>query len=141
MRITYPVQVEAPGGAKITVTGTADVSFPAGTAITAPRRRDFTVPHERHFLEPQGSNVLVASMGMLLLANIVTTFGIGAELGVAFSLAYYSEVGGLWRGLIFAGLGAVLALLITYALTATDAMADPQPGSSISAQPGTSFTL
>jgi hypothetical protein len=141
VRITYPARVEAPGGAKITVTGTADVSFPVGTTITAPRSRNYPVRQERKFLEPQGSNVLVASMGLLMLANIVTTFGIGAELGVAFSLAYYSEAAGLWRGLIFAGLGAVLVLLITYAITATDAMADPQPGSSISAQTGTSFTL
>jgi hypothetical protein len=32
-------------------------------------------------------------------------------------------------------------LVVIYAVTATRTMADPQPGSSISSQAGTSFTL
>jgi hypothetical protein len=85
--------------------------------------------------------VLVANLRMLTIANIVTMFGIGAELGVAFVLTYFSEAIQPWRSLIFAAIAAVALLVLVYAKTATCTMADPQPGSSISAQAGTSFTL
>jgi hypothetical protein len=141
VHIKYPARVEAHGGAKITVTGTADVTLPRGTVISAPRRREYTLPRERKSLEPQGTNVLVATMGMLVVANIFTMFGIGAELGVAWSLASFSEAVQPGRTFIFIGIAAVALLVFIYAKTATKTMADPQPGSSISAQAGTSFTL
>ncbi len=56
-------------------------------------------------------------------------------------LTYFSEAIQPWRGLIFAAIAAVALLVLVYAKTATCTMADPQPGSSISAQAGTSFTL
>ncbi len=141
VHITYPARMEAHGGAKITVVGTADVTFPRGTVMTAPRRRTYTLQWERNLLTPQGTNVLVANMGMLVIANVFTMFGIGAELGLASSLAYFSEAVQPWREIIFIGIAAVALLVIVYAKTATRTMADPQPGSSISAQAGTSFTL
>jgi len=141
VHIRYPARIDAHGGAKVTVTGTADVTFPRGTVMTAPRRRTYTLQWERKLLTPQGPNVLIANMGMLVIANIFTMFGIGAELGVASGLVYFSEAVQPWREIIFIGIAAVALLVIVYAKTATRTMADPQPGSSISAQAGTSFTL
>ena len=141
VHITYPASIKASGGAKITVVGTADVTFPERAVITAPRRRVYPLRQERKLLAPQGANVLVANMGMLLLANIFTMFGIGAELGIAGVLAYLSEATQFWRVAMFCGIGALALLVFVYAKTAMRTMADPQPGSSISAQAGTSFTL
>jgi hypothetical protein len=139
--IQYPAQIDAPGGAKITVTGTADITFPQDTVITAPRRQTRPLTKERKLLAPQGTNVLVANMGMLIVANIFTMFGIGAELGIAGVLAYFSEATQPWRVVMFCAIAAVATLVFVYAETATRAMADPQPGSSLSSQAGTSFTL
>lgn len=38
-------------------------------------------------------------------------------------------------------IGLVAILMLVYAVTAISALADPEPGSSTSATPGTSFTL
>lgn len=57
---------------------------------------------------------------------------------LAFGLSEAS--GGLrWTMLVSIGLVAVLTLV--YAVTAVSAPADPEPGSSTSSSPGTSFTL
>jgi hypothetical protein len=141
VKIMYPASIKAPGGAKITVVGTADVTFPEHAVITAPRRAVYKLRQKRRLLAPQGTNVLVANMGMLLLANILTMFGIGAELGIAGVLAYLSEATQLWRVVIFCGIAGLALLVFVYAKTAMRTMADPQPGSSISSQAGTSFTL
>ena len=141
VHITYPARIDALGGAKITVVGTADVTFPMAAVIAGPQRQEYKLPRERKLLTPQGANVLVANMGMLMTANIFTMFGIGAELGIAFVLAYFSEATQPWRGIMFGAIAAVALLVIIYARTAISAIANPQPGSSISAQAGTSFTL
>jgi hypothetical protein len=141
VHISYPARIDARGGAKITVTGTADVEFPALTVMTAPRRRPYTLQRGRRLLTPQGSSVIVANMGMLVVANIVTMFGIGAELGLAVILTYFSEATQPWRVIAFTAIALLTVLVVAYANTATRTMADPQPGSSISAQAGTSFTL
>jgi hypothetical protein len=137
----HPTLIEATHGAKITVTGTADITLPPGTIITAPFRHGRPLKKERKLLAPQGTNVLVATMGMLVFANVFTMFGIGAELGIAGVLAYFSEATQPWRVVMFCAIAAVAALVLLYAKTATRAMADPQPGSSLSSQAGTSFTL
>ncbi len=139
--ISYPARIEAPGGVKVTAVGTADVTFPEGTVIAAPRRGIYKLKRPRRLLTPQGSNVLVANMGMLVIANILTMFGIGAEIGVAFVLAHFSEATQPGLGFIFGAIAAVALLVFVYARTAVRTMADPQPGSSISSQAGTSFTL
>jgi hypothetical protein len=141
VHIQYPMHIDVPDGAKITVTGTADVTFPPETVITAPRRQKYFLKRERYFLVPQGTNVLVGNMGMILAANFFTMFGIGAELGIAVVLAYFSEATQPWRVVMFCAIAAVAILVFTYAKTATRTMADPQPGSSLSSQAGTSFTL
>jgi hypothetical protein len=81
VEITFPAHIAAPGGAKITVVGTADVTFPRRAVITGPRRRTYELWRDRKLLAPQGTTVLVANLRMLTIANIVTMFGIGAELG------------------------------------------------------------
>jgi hypothetical protein len=141
VHIKYPAHIDVPDGAKITVTGTADVTFPPDTVIEAPRRGTYTLTKERRLLAPQGTNVLVGNMGMIIAANFITMFGIGAELGIAGVLAYFSEATQLCRVGMFCGIAAVAILVFVYAKTATRTMADPQPGSSLSAQAGTSFTL
>jgi hypothetical protein len=137
-----PVSISATGGAKITVTGTADVNLPAHAIISGPRRADNLQSRtDRWLLLPQGSSVIVGRLGIMVAVNILTMFGIGAELGIAFVLAGFSSATGGWANGIYAGLAALAGLVLWYAISATRAMANPQPGSSLSAQAGTSFTL
>lgn len=141
----FPFRLSPAGGAKLTVTGTADVHLPAQAVITGPRLRRSkarAVPvGGRWLLLPQGSTVIVGSLGVMVATNVFTIFGIGAEFGIAFALARLSDASGGWSTGIYAGLAALGAFLLIYAITATQAMANPQPGSSLSAQAGTSFTL
>jgi hypothetical protein len=139
--LTQPILVDATGGAKITVTGAADVSLPGNAVISAPRSRDYPLLRPRQFLAPQGTNVIVASLGIILSVNILTMFGIGAELGIAGVLAAFSRADSTGVGFITGALAIISIVVILYAGTATRAMADPQPGSSISSQAGASFTL
>jgi len=139
--LAQPVLIEPAGGAKVTVTGTADVSLPKGAVISAPRRKPYPLLRQRQLLAPQGTNIIVANLKILLAVNLCTMFGIGAELGIAGVLALLSDATLVWQGLIVAALAVVAVLVIFYAATAARAMADPQPGSSLSAQTGTSFTL
>ena len=89
--LTQPILIDATGGAKITVTGAADMSLPQGAVISAPRRPDYPLPRPRRLLAPQGTNVIVASLGIILGVNILTMFGIGAELGIAASWPLFPE--------------------------------------------------
>ncbi len=139
--LTQPILIDATGGAKITVTGAADMSLSQGAVMSAPRRPDYPLPRPRRLLAPQGTNVIVASLGIILGVNILTMFGIGAELGIAGVLAAFSRASTPGLGFITAALAVVAIVVILYAGTATRAMADPQPGSSISSQAGASFTL
>jgi hypothetical protein len=140
--VAFPAKVIADGGTRITVTGTADVKLPKDAVISGPRRTDSDpLPKDKWLQVPQGANVIVANMAMLVIANVITMFGIGAELGVAFVLTDLSAATGPWPYVIYAALGVQSLFLLWYAYTATLAMANPQPGSATSAQAGTSFTL
>ena len=138
-----PVSISAADGAKITVTGTGDVHLPENALIKGPRRGDSrgAPAGGRWLLVPQGSSVIVGSLGIMIAANIFTMFGIGAELGIAFVLTGFSDATGGWCDGIYAGLAALVGFVLCYAISATQAMANPQPGSALSAQAGTSFTL
>jgi hypothetical protein len=138
-----PFSLDRANGAKITVTGTGAVYLPQGSVVTGPRRRDGLPSRAgRWLLVPQGSTVIVGTMGVIVAANVLTMFGIGAELGIAFVLAGFSDAGSGWSGGgIYAGLAALAVVVLCYAVSATRAMANPQPGSALSAQAGTSFTL
>lgn len=139
--LAQPVLIEPAGGAKVTVTGAADVSLPKGTVISAPRQRPYPLPKPRRLLAPQGTNIIVANLKIILAVNLCTMFGIGAELGIAGVLARFSDATLLWSSCIIAALAVVAVLVILYAATATRTMADPQPGSSLSSQAGASLTL
>jgi hypothetical protein len=139
--LEQPLLIDATGGAKVTVTGTADISLRKGAVISATQRPCYPLPRDRQLQAPQGTNIIVANLSIILIVNLFTMFGIGAELGIAGVLAGFSDATGFGRAAIFVGLAAVAILVIIYAITATRAMADPQPGSSISSQAGASFTL
>ena len=154
-----PVFISATGGAKVTVTGAADLTLPTDTQIwtphedrriSAPRKGTQNPdPHSGYYplrkparlMVPQGTNVMVANLGIILIVNFLTMFGIGAELGIASVLADFSGGIGPGHAGMSLALAAVAVLVVIYAATATRTMADPQPGSSISSQAGTSFTL
>lgn len=77
----------------------------------------------------------------MTIAALFTMLGIGAEIGVAGVLAFLSDAATLGRWLGFALILLVAVFALYYGATAIRALADPQPGSSMSATPGTSFTL
>jgi hypothetical protein len=139
--LEQPVLIDAAGGAKLTVTGAADISLPKDAEISAPGRPCYPLTRDRQLLAPQGTNIIVANLRMVLTVNILTMFGIGAELGVGFVLAGLSDASDTGMDCIFAALAVVAVLVLYYAATAARTLADPQPGSSISAQAGASFTL
>jgi hypothetical protein len=139
--LKHPVLVHADSGVKVTVTGAADITLGPGAVICAPQRAPYSLPKLRRLMAPQGTNLIVANVRMVLAVNILTMFGIGAELGIAGVLAALSSATAFGKGWIYAALAAVAVLAIWYAATATRTVADPQPGSSLSAEAGTSFTL
>jgi hypothetical protein len=140
--ITFPARITTPGGARISVAGTADVTLPRRAEITAPQRQSTTLRADRELVVPQPSNVLAASLGTVLAAAVVTMFGIGAELGIAGTLAFgLSGASGGWRWIMLIAIALVAVLMLVYAVTATGTLANPEPGSSTSSAPGTSFTL
>jgi hypothetical protein len=140
--VRYPVCVAASGGAQISVTGTADVGLPRNTWITAPHRPSSTLSWDRDLQLPQNSDVIAANLRIAVIAAVVTMFGIGAEIGVAAVLAWhFSAASQGWRWAMLGASLAVAAFVLTYAVTAISAIADPQPGSSMSSTSGASFTL
>jgi hypothetical protein len=138
-----PTFLTAPAGVKITVTGAAELILPFGAEVTASRRKNYALLRDRRIQLPQNSNnMLVANMRLAVISALVTIFGVGAEIGIvgvlAFKLSDASDFGQA-VGLILTILMALFALW--YSHTAIRALADPQPGSSMSAASGSSFTL
>jgi len=130
------------GGAKITVAGGAEIRLPSDSLIQAPGRRPFVLSQERSFRLPQSADVLVGTLRVVILTAIVTIFGIGAEIGIAAVLAVGlsdASAAGRWSAAVIATIVGITVLC--YSVTALRAIADPQPGSSLSSTPGTSFTL
>jgi hypothetical protein len=118
------------------------VVLPTGTEVTAPRREKYRLEADRHVLVPQGSNTMVANMRLVIASALMTIFGIGIQVGIAGVLAFgYSDASpaGRWLALLVVVVVAVFTLI--YSTMAIRTLADPQPGSSLSAVSGTSFTL
>jgi hypothetical protein len=140
-----PVDVTLPEGATVTVSGVAEVTLPAGTQIQAPDRRPRqTVSHERtRFRWPASSgSSLVGTMGMVIATAMVTVFGIGAELGIAWELGVgLSTASGDGRWALRLILAFIGLFVLAYGIWSIRALADPEPGSSLSSAAGTSFTL
>jgi hypothetical protein len=131
-------------GATVTVSGVAEVTLPPGVQIDAPGRK--TMKHlshrRREFRWPQTANSLAGTMWMMIITALVTVFGIGAELGIAWELGTrLSDASPAGHHLVAWCLGVLAGGALIYSVTAVCTMADPQPGSSMSATPGTSFTL
>ena len=142
LTVTSAAWISLPGGAKITVTGSADINIPKGTVIASPDYQPTIVGQPRKLQVPQGTNVITGTLKMALIAAFVTMFGIGAEFGIAGVLVFgLSEASQFWRSIMLAAVVAVGFGVLCYAVTAIAALADPQPGSSLSARSGTSFTL
>jgi hypothetical protein len=129
-------------GAIATVTGTADIFLPQATTIVAPGRRGMGLKPNTTLTVPSGANAMVAGMGSVLPAAVLTTFGIGAEIGlVAVLAAHYSTAGQAGRIAAVVISAVVAAGLILYGATGIRSLADPTPGTSLSSAAGTSFTL
>jgi hypothetical protein len=142
LTMQFPVVAELSGDAKITVTGGGEVTLPRATVIAIPHREEFILPGERHIPLPQSSGFLVANMRLAIVTALVTIFGVGAELGIAALLACKlsdASPAGHLAGLLTTIATGLFALY--YSTTALRALASPQPGSSLSSTPGTSFTL
>jgi hypothetical protein len=138
----YPVRITTAAGAEISVTGTADFALPRGTVISAPLRPVAVLAKDKDLQVPQGSNMIAANLKLILVSLAVTMFGIGAELGIIGVLALgLSEASTTGLAVMAVAMLVVAAGAIIYAVTATRTLANPQPGSSMSATGGTSFTL
>ena len=124
-----------------TARGQTDLSSAKGHPKPGSAQRVLPLAEARRLMVPQGTNVMVANLRIILIVNFLTMFGIGAELGIASVLADFSDATGHGHAGMFLALAAVALLVVIYAATATRTMADPEPGSSISSQTGVSFTL
>ena len=141
--VRYPVDISTENGAKISVVGTADVTLPRGTVITTPGRPAARpLPRDVHLQAPQGGSTLVGTVAIVLAAAVVTMFGIGMEVGLACVLTFgLSAASQFWRWMMLAGSILIGLFVLWYAVAAVQALADPRPGSALSATGGTSFTL
>jgi hypothetical protein len=129
-------------GATATLTGAADIFFPHQTTITAPGARGMGLKPNTTLTVPSSANVMVAGMGSVLTAAVLTTFGIGAEIGlVAVLAAHYSAAGQAGQVAAVVIAAAVAAGLVLYGATAIRSLANPTPGTSLNSAAGTSFTL
>jgi len=134
--------VTVTGGAKISVTGVANIMLPRDTTVTAPGYLRKILSAETPIIVPPSTDLIVADMRCLIPAAALTIFGIGADIGMVAILAgHFSRAGsgGHVTAWIISAIAAVG--LIVYAVTAMRALADPAPGSSLSGRSGTSFTL
>ncbi len=141
--VDLPFYMKVPGGGKITVVGGAQVALPGGAEITKAGGATYVLPQfGSRFRLPQGTNTLTGTLGMIILAALVTIFGIGAEIGIGAVLAIQlsdASTAGHWGAAVIAA--AIGVFTLCYSVTAIRALVDPQPGSSLSSTDGTSFTL
>ena len=138
-----PITVGKPGGT-LKIVGVADVTLPAGTEIStptgAPKLPQTVLANDVSLKIPTAGNVIQAELRSVILAALVTMFGIGAQLGILGVLSFYlsAESGpARWAAVMLLALVALIVGL--YAGLTTRAMADARPGSALSAS-ATSFT-
>jgi hypothetical protein len=141
----FPVRITAHSGAKISVTGVAHLNLPEAVMVTAPRRRTFSLSptsSRTPIRVPQGTSTLVGPLWAIIAAAVITTFSVGAQLGVAALLTtYLLGASTLEQSLTWLIAGLIGLFSVWYGVTAIRTLADPQPGSSMSGTAGTSFTL
>jgi len=141
--LTANDSIRVTGGAKITVVGVADVVLPPHAEMSAPGRLNRNLQAGLRITVPSiTSNLIVADMRSLMAAAALTTFGIGTEIWMIAILAgTFSDASPVGQAAAWPIAVVIIFGFIAYAVTATKALANPQPGSSLSAEPGTSFTL
>jgi hypothetical protein len=140
--LPYPVWITPAAGAKVTANGVADVTVPAGLLVTAPYRKSFPLSARRtHFRLPQGADSLAGTVVMVIAAALVTMFGIGMQIGIAATLVGLSQADVAGRVTLWLLLLIGTAFTLHYSVTSIGTLADPQPGSTLSATTSSSFTL
>jgi hypothetical protein len=139
--VTRPTQINTSGTAIITVTDAADMLLPAKTMIGA-RRRELLLARSKTVQLHANINSITTNLASVLMAAVVTMFGIGAEIGILVVLAFsLSEADLIWRAAMLAGIVLAGILLLWYAVNAIQALADPEPGSALASPSETSFIL
>jgi hypothetical protein len=139
----------AASGATISFLGRASLTLPAGTRIEAPvaepgrPARRSVLRYRREFAIPHSGEMVAAEMWSMLAAAAMTTFGIGAEIGITgIVLGFNLAAAPLWaRGCGLAIAIAAAALVAGYGVSAIRALADSREGSALSGPRGSSFTL
>jgi hypothetical protein len=139
-----------PGGARISLLGHGTLTLPAQTLVTAPGREPRTARQLRRsslttkttYPMPHTGQVIASLMWQLLVGAAVTLFGAGAELGLLAVLTFcLSSADALSRALCIAGTGVAAFVLLGYSFVSIRALADPRPGDTLAATPGTAFML
>jgi hypothetical protein len=129
-------------GAAVAAAGAADIVLPKKTTVAAPGRRLVTLQADETLTVPCGSSVLTASMLSVLPAALLTTFAAGTEVGLVTVLAaHYSTAGPAGHDWAV-GLAAVVGTgLLMYAVTAILSLTKQTPGTALSSEASSSFTL
>lgn len=131
------VTVKAVGFVTVTVPKWTTVKYPFPDYGTEKRFTRATI-----LRVPMGSNVIAADMRSLIPASMVTIFGIGAQLGLLTILgSELSAVSGSVHLLARLVVGAMAAVLLSYAVIATIALASSRPGSALASDSQTSYIL
>lgn len=140
-KTTMTVDHETADAIAVKVTGFATVAIPPGTRVKAVTYAP-KVFGATSLRVPLGPNVIAAQMRSMLGAGMVTMFGIGAELGIlgvlAGSLAIGSSAAHGWALAVIASMAMVV---LGYAIATAVTLADTRPGSALSAQTRTSYSL
>jgi len=133
--------ITATHGARITVVGTADIKLPR-TSEVATRGQSRQLGTSKLLTIPAGPKVIAADMRALLPTGALTIFGIATLVGLLTVLVgFFSDADLSGRVVAFVvGVLLVIGVLI-YGAVANRALADPTPGSSLSAESTSSFTL
>jgi hypothetical protein len=116
-RMTYPVRITANGGAKITVAGFADVTLPPGTEISGRRSsQPIKLLRKWDLRIPANNTAIAASLELVMIQAIVTTFGTGTLIGTACVLTYgLSAASQPWRDAMLA-IFLIVALVVLYSI-------------------------
>jgi hypothetical protein len=113
---TTVAALTVPEGAKLSFTGLADITLPAGSRVCAvgEPKNEVTLPEERQFSLPFAGEV-ISQLWSLLLASCFTMFGIGADLAiVGWVLGYDLAAAPLWGRALIAAVASVAALIVVW---------------------------
>ena len=133
-----------PDGAKLSFSGLADITLPAGSRVSAvgEPKNEVTLAADRTFTLPFAGEV-ISQLWSLLLASCFTMFGIGADLAIAgWVLGYDLAAAPLWaRALVAAVAGTAALIVVWYGVFAIRSLADTRDGSVLSGRRDASFIL